>query len=303
MGCIPVAIKAIKTDGSLTSTKEVFYFVEGLQKTFLSRNALTTMGSISKHFPQPLEQSEDDMIAFISEDEDRRCFPPEKFSGQKADCGCPLRTQTPGPPELMKPIDQYKSEELRRILLDHYKASTFNLCKHQTLPMMEGPPLELHVDPSARPHTVHTPATVPVHYEAKVKADLDRDVALGVLEEVPLNTPSTWCARMVIARKHNGDPRRTVDLQPLNDACLRQTHHTAPPLQQASKIPHNTLKTTLDAWNGFHSVKIRESDRHFTTFITPWGRYRYVSSPQGWLASGDSYTPGTISSPVTWRTA
>ena len=54
-------------------------------------------------------------------------------------------------------------------------------------------------------------------------------------------------------------------------------------------IPHNTLKTTVDAWNGFHSVKIKEEDKHFTTFITPYGRYRYAMAPQGWLASGDGY--------------
>ena len=46
----------------------------------------------------------------------------------------------------------------------------------------------------------------------------------------------------------------------------------------------------MDAWNGFHSVKIKESDRHYTTFITPYGRYRYASAPMGWIASGDGYT-------------
>ena len=27
-----------------------------------------------------------------------------------------------------------------------------------------------------------------------------------------------------------------------------------------------------------------------TTFIIPWGRYRYRMAPQGFLASGDGYT-------------
>ena len=31
-------------------------------------------------------------------------------------------------------------------------------------------------------------------------------------------------------------------------------------------------------------------DRHLTTFITPWGRYRYRVCPQGYIASGDAYT-------------
>ena len=46
----------------------------------------------------------------------------------------------------------------------------------------------------------------------------------------------------------------------------------------------------FDAWNGYHSVPIRECDRHLTTFITPWGSYRYCSTHQGYIASGDGYT-------------
>ena len=37
-------------------------------------------------------------------------------------------------------------------------------------------------------------------------------------------------------------------------------------------------------------MALREEDRHFTTFITPWGRYRYLTAPQGYIASGDAYT-------------
>ena len=62
------------------------------------------------------------------------------------------------------------------------------------------------------------------------------------------------------------------------------------PFQQAKSIPSETFKTVLDAWNGFHSVPIRESDRHLTTFITPFGRFRYKVLPQGFKASGDGYT-------------
>ena len=91
---------------------------------------------------------------------------------------------------------------------------------------------------------------------------------------------------MVICRKHNGDPRRTVDLQPLNAASVRQCHPTAPPLQQAMDVPHNTKKTTLDAWNGYHTISLREEDRHMTTFVTPWGRYRYTRAPQSSGVSG-----------------
>ena len=48
--------------------------------------------------------------------------------------------------------------------------------------------------------------------------------------------------------------------------------------------------TVTDAWNGYHSVPLREGDRHFFTFITEDSRYRYCVAPQGYVASGDAYS-------------
>ena len=104
------------------------------------------------------------------------------------------------------------TEESRGILEQHlrelFKGSTFNICTHQPLPMMAGPPLRLNIDPKAKPITAHKAAAVPVHWEEKVKAHLDRDVRLGVLEKVPIGTPDTWCHRMVIVGKANGERSR-----------------------------------------------------------------------------------------------
>ena len=37
-------------------------------------------------------------------------------------------------------------------------------------------------------------------------------------------------------------------------------------------------------------IIVREEDRAYTTFITPWGRYRYCTAPQGYVAAGDGYS-------------
>ena len=55
-------------------------------------------------------------------------------------------------------------------------------------------------------------------------------------------------------------------------------------------LTHTCPTTLVDAWNGYHSVPLHPDDRHFTTFITPWGRYRYRTAPQGYIASGDGYS-------------
>ena len=106
---------------------------------------------------------------------------------------------------------------------------------------------------------------------------------------MPYDEPTRWCFRMGVCRKHDGSPRRTVDLSPLNKYCEREVHPSKSPFHLARSIPKDSIKTVFDAWNGFHSVFIREEDRHYTTFITPWGLFRYKRAPQGYLASGDGY--------------
>ncbi len=174
-------------------------------------------------------------------------------------------------------------------LLQRYASSTFNTCPHRALPCMEGPPVEMHVDPGATPKACHTPANIPLHWQQRVHEDLLQDEALGVIERVPYGEPVTWCHRMVVTRKHDGSPRRTVDLSLLNKYCQRETFAMESPLQLARRIPKDTWKTVTDAWKCYHSVPLRESDRHLTTFITPFGRWRYTRAPQGFLSSGDGY--------------
>lgn len=94
---------------------------------------------------------------------------------------------------------------------------------------------------------------------------------------------------MVVTRKHDGSPRRTVDLSPLNTFCKRETFSAEAPFPLAGRIPGKTWKTVTDALNGYHSVPLREDDRHLTTFITPFGRWRYTRAPQGFLSSRDGY--------------
>ena len=145
------------------------------------------------------------------------------------------------------PAIEDNRSKLEQWLLSHYKASTFNTCHHQPLRPMEGPPLRLMVDPDAKPVACHTPIDVPIHWRSDVKAGLDQDCSMGVIEEVPTGTPVTWCRRMVIGAKKNGKPRRTVDLQALDASATRETHHTQRPFHQARSVPHGTKKTVCDA--------------------------------------------------------
>ena len=259
-------------------TKQMIYVTPNVTRLFLSREACADLGLIPSKFPSTSAGAVSSIPL------------PQQPTVEVRKCGCPTRSlPPPGPFPLPVPATEENRgilEQLREI----FKGSTFNTCTHQPLPMMAGPPLRLNIDPKAKPITAHKAAAVPVHWEEKVKAHLDRDVRLGVLEKVPIGTPDTWCHHMVIVGKANGEPRRVVDFQPLNAHATRETHHTKSPYHQARSVPKMMKKSVFDAWNGYHSVPLHPDDTHFTTFITPWGRYRYLTAPQGYKASGDGYS-------------
>ena len=44
----------------------------------------------------------------------------------------------------------------------------------------------------------------------------------------------------------------------------------------------------MDAWNGYHSVPLDKNSRDAPTFLTLFGRFRYLTNPQGQKVSGDT---------------
>ena len=293
-GAILLRLSGHNKDGKDIEAAVMTYISPDSNDFFISKEAMIQLGIIPHNFPQlgaAFSTTNYECHAFTSEgtvpesDSPFRCKDP-----LMVDCSCPKRELPPKRPDKL-PFEPTpaNAERMKKWLLNFYASSTFNKCPHQVLPAMEGPPIQIHVDPMAKPVALRTAAPVPLHWQDQVQRDLHRDVALGVLERVPHGEPTKWCFRMVITRKDDGGPRRTVDLSPLNKFCIREAHSSQSPFQLARSVPPNSTKTVVDAWNGYHSVPIREEDRILTTFTTPWGLFRYKRAPQGFLSSGDGY--------------
>ena len=155
---------------------------------------------------------------------------PQHDSNLTAPCDCPKRQLLPPKPKSIPfpPTDENR-EKLQQWLLSYYQSSTFNMCQHQPLPMMDSPPMRLMVDPEATAVAQQKPLPVPLHWREEIKAGLDQDVHFAVIKPVPIGKPVTWCHWMVVCPKKNGKPRRTVDFQALNLHATRETHHTQSP--------------------------------------------------------------------------
>ncbi|XP_064088413.1 uncharacterized protein LOC135202891 [Macrobrachium nipponense] len=193
-------------------------------------------------------------------------------------------TSVSPPPATMSP------EEARQYFLKEY--SDVLMTKEQfhqgaQLKPMTGPPMRIHLKEDAKPFAIYTPRTIPLAFQEDVKTELEAMVAQGIIEPVG-DQPSPWCHPLVVVPKPTGGVRVTTDLSKLNSQVQRPAHPSPSPFSAIRSLnPTSRYFSTMDAlcWQ----IPLAEEDQALTTFITPYGRYRYRRSPMGFSASGDAY--------------
>ena len=121
--------------------------------------------------------------------------------------------------------------------------SGFNNCRIQPLKMMyTDKPLKLFVDPSVKPVAIHMATIIPIHLEACVKAYLDRDVLLGILEKVDVNSSVKWLSHMIVTMNKDRLPRIIINYKRRNDVISHQTNITQSSFMCASACPPKKKK-------------------------------------------------------------
>ena len=280
-GAILIRLSGRTADNRVIEAAVMVYISPDANTFYLSMEAMIQLQIVPSSFPQVGGVANIQRMVSAVTVSPSDCIAP---------CGCLTRTKPPPRySELpFEPLIENVGKMKERLLKD-FASSTFNQCEHQKLPSMEGPELDIHINPNAKLVNFTTPATVPLYWQEKVKSKLDQNVEMGVMEKHPYGVPTKTCHRLVCVRKHNGEPRLTVDLSPLNKHCQRETFPTESPFHLARSVPPHSIKSVFDAWNGFHSLPIRKEDRWLFTFITQWGVYRYCRAPQGFVSSGDGY--------------
>ena len=106
----------------------------------------------------------------------------------------------------------------------------------------------------------------------------------------PITTPTDWTHPLVVVAKKDGTPRICVDLTRLNKYVRRPLHPTQTPKQAVSTIA-STAKffSSYDAKHGYWQIPLATDSQELTTFITPWGRFKFLRGPMGLLFTGNEY--------------
>ena len=140
-----------------------------------------------------------------------------------------------------------------------------------------GDPYSIKLIPDAVPHAIFSPRRIPIPYREKVKEELSRMEAQGVISKV--DQPTQWCSGMVAVPKKSGAIRICVDLQHLNRSVLREVHPLPRVDETLGLLAGAKVFSKLDANCGFWQIPLAEESRPLTTFLTPFGRYWFNKLP------------------------
>jgi hypothetical protein len=116
--------------------------------------------------------------------------------------------------------------------------------------------------------------------------EIHKLMAAGFIKEV---FHPEWLANPMLVKKKGGKWRMCVDYTGLNKTCPKVPY----PLPRIDQIVDSTAGcetlSFLDAYSGYHQIKMKESDQLATSFITPFGMYCYTTMPFGLRNAGATY--------------
>nr|CAE05030.2 OSJNBa0044M19.17 [Oryza sativa Japonica Group]CAE05529.2 OSJNBa0053B21.3 [Oryza sativa Japonica Group] len=143
----------------------------------------------------------------------------------------------------------------------------------------------LAVRPGARPIRQKVRRQAPER-QAFIREEVARLLEAGFIREV---IHPEWLVNPVVVPKANGKLRMCIDYTDLNKACPKDPY----PLPRIDQIVDSTagcdLLCFLDAYSGYHQIRMAREDEEKTTFITPIGTYCYTTMPFGLKNAGPTF--------------
>ena len=136
------------------------------------------------------------------------------------------------------------------------------------LEQFSGEPYSICLQPDAKPVALSCPRRVPIPLLPKVKEELERMEAQGVI--IPVEEPTEWCSGLVVVPKPSGKVRLCVDYTGLNKSVRREQHVLPTVDHTLGQLGGTKFFTKLDANSGFYQILLSKDSQRLTAFITPF---------------------------------
>ncbi|XP_030848894.1 uncharacterized protein K02A2.6-like [Strongylocentrotus purpuratus] len=125
----------------------------------------------------------------------------------------------------------------------------------------------------------HACRKIPFPLRNQLKDELDKMERLKVI--TPVDEPSDWVSSLVVVMKKNNQLRVCLDPRDLNRSIKRE-HYQLPSRDEiTAQFAGAKYFSKFDASSGFWQIELDEESSRLCTFITPFGRYRFLRLPFG----------------------
>ncbi|QQP58118.1 Uncharacterized protein FKW44_003332 [Caligus rogercresseyi] len=263
----------ITVDGRHTKTTVVIC----RQGFFIGLEDCKALDILSKHFPHPPPKTRTLFNVQTKKQESYTEIWPDRSSWLET-----LPDQDPSP-DLINEVSQQ--------LLQRY-ATVFD--DSTELRPMKGAQVGKHMKITLKKNytlfAIHVTRKIPLVLEKQVKEELDYILERKIIAKVG-DVPTEWCHPIVVVAKPNNKIRLTTDLSRLNSQVLRTTHPSKTPANAVSSFsPKDKYFAKLDLVKGYWQMPLAKESQDLKTFITPFGRFKYLRFPMGFISTGDSYS-------------
>lgn len=127
--------------------------------------------------------------------------------------------------------------------------------------------------------TIHYRKRFPHSILGTLKKELKQMEREGIIS--PVSYPTSWVNNLQLVEKSNGKLRLCLDPKPLNKAIKRE-HFLIPTIEDfTTQMVGKKHFTVLDLSKGFWQMELDKNSSDLTTFMTPFGRYRFNRVPFG----------------------
>ncbi|GKF30174.1 hypothetical protein Tco_0096516, partial [Tanacetum coccineum] len=111
-----------------------------------------------------------------------------------------------------------------------------------------------------------------------IQEEVEKLMDAGIMKEVHYHS---WLSNPVMVKRHDDSWRMCVDFKDLNKACPKDGYLLLKIDWKVESLCGFPFKCFLDAYKGYHQIKMAKEDEEKTTFITSQGVFCYSKMPFG----------------------
>ncbi|GJV91415.1 reverse transcriptase domain-containing protein [Tanacetum coccineum] len=119
-----------------------------------------------------------------------------------------------------------------------------------------------------------------------IQEEVGKLVEAGIMKKVYYHD---WLSNPVMVKKHDDSWRMCVDFKDLNKACPKDGYPLPKIDWKVESLCGYPFKCFLDAYKGYHQIKMAKEDEEKTTFNTSQGIFCYSKMPFGLKNAGATY--------------